>query len=893
MNKKLSPLAGLSATALLLALAPACSDELYDAANPAANTRIIATMDNGIQSRSSVDPVNYTSGDVGLMWDPQDSIGVFTSASANVPFVNESASSVRNTVFAGTLSSGESVTYAYYPYERRNDGASPTALKGTLPARQQWDSSRALEGDYKYGTPGSVTDDGIRMSFTHLFALVKFEINATGTPLNGARLQSITVSSDDRTLAGEFTFDITRTPAPVTFSETSRSVTLTLPQQPDMTAGTLQAFMSIAPTVKAGEKLHITVSTDTQDAAFDVEATADFTANSVLNFRLNLSAFADEAHGWTVTDRPALTSLTIHTADNGGKMATRQLVHSSTAGKIDSQTLSEVSIAFDENDNASLTLPWLTDRSLVTRFETAEGNTVTVNGTELTSGVSAVDFTQPVVFSVSNGITTRDYTVSLSGTGLPVVVINSPDGGVNWEQTGLSVWAKDADKTAVKCSEVSIFNADGTPDGANTAMQNCTVRLRGNSSQNFPKKPFALKLSKKSTVLGMPSNKDWVLLANWKDRSMMCNHVAFEAARTIGQATGSNAWQPRGQFVEVVYNGVHIGNYYLCEQIKIGGSRLNIRDEYDPDVAFTSVSDYGYLIELDDNYDEDGKFTSRFFLPYMFKDDVDASGKIIDHIKAKVQTVETNLWQAYQNRASSSASASYFNAAYEQLDLPSVVDSWLLYELSMNSEFGHPKSFYLYVDGDSKICGGPVWDFDWQSFPTIDRIPTVQAMVGKSLAYPHSYSETLEAGFATNKERFYYTSWPVSDTPAWSDDRPFFYYPVLFYDTQAGGFRETVKSRWAAAEGALRAFAPEILRTGEALEKSAAANDAIWATSPTELQSYGISYMYEGFRGDEDMSFREAYRALYEAFLKRMDGMSSLISTEAYPAITNYTVKSY
>lgn len=889
MNRISIKLAGITAAAMVIAMAPACSDELYDAANPAANTRIVATIDNGVVSRSSVDPENYTSGDVGMLWDPNDSIGVVTSVSANVPFANESASSVKNTVFAGTLQSGETVTYAYYPYDRRNADASATALRGTLPAGQRWDASHSIEGDFKYGTPANVSDDGIRMSFTHLFALIRFEINAAGTPLNGQRLQSITVSSENRTLAGEFTADITRSPATATFTEASRDVTLRLLQQPELTSSVTRAYMSVAPTVKAGEKLHITLSTDRKDASLDVEATADFVANGILNFKLTLSEFADEAHGWTVSDRPALTTLAIRTADNAGKMATRQLVHGSAAGVIDSRTLSEVSIAFDENDSAELTLPWLTDRSLVTRFETAAGNAVTVGGAPLTSGETAVDFTRPVVFSVSNGVTTRDYTVSLSGTGLPVVVINSPDGGVEWEQTGLSIWAKNADKTAAKCSEVSIFNADGTPDGSNTAMQNCTVRLRGNSSQNFPKKPFALKLSKKSSVLGMPANKDWVLLANWKDRTMMCNHVAFEAARAIGHATGSNAWQPRGQFVEVVYNGVHIGNYYLCEQIKIGGSRLAIRDEYDPDVAFTSVNDYGYLIELDDNYDEDGRFTSHFNLPYMFKDDVDAEGRIIDHIKAKVQTVETNLWQAYQNRNSASASSPYFNAAYAQLDLPSIVDSWLLYQLTMNDEYGHPKSFYLYVDGDSKIFGGPVWDFDWLSFPTIDRIPTVQAMTGGSMAYPHTYSSTLEAGYAATA-RYHYSAWPQATAQSHKSDRPFFYYPILFYDTQPGGFRDAVMTRWAAAEGALRAFAPEILEIGASLEKSAAANDAIWAISPNELRA-SVDYLYQGFRGDEDMTFREAYNALYQAFVKRLDGMSSLISSGSYPSITNYTAR--
>ena len=34
----------------------------------------------------------------------------------------------------------------------------------------------------------------------------------------------------------------------------------------------------------------------------------------------------------------------------------------------------------------------------------------------------------------------------------------------------------------------------------------------------------------------------------------------------------------RGQFVELVFNGKHVGNYYLCEQAKIDENRIDIDD---------------------------------------------------------------------------------------------------------------------------------------------------------------------------------------------------------------------------------------------------------------------------------------------------------------------------
>ena len=58
----------------------------------------------------------------------------------------------------------------------------------------------------------------------------------------------------------------------------------------------------------------------------------------------------------------------------------------------------------------------------------------------------------------------------------------------------------------------------------------CGVRLRGNSTQKLPKKPFAVKLTAKQPILGMPTHKRWCLLANWLDRSMIRNLVGFETA---------------------------------------------------------------------------------------------------------------------------------------------------------------------------------------------------------------------------------------------------------------------------------------------------------------------------------------------------------------------------
>ena len=87
----------------------------------------------------------------------------------------------------------------------------------------------------------------------------------------------------------------------------------------------------------------------------------------------------------------------------------------------------------------------------------------------------------------------------------------------------------------------------------------------------YPKKPYALKLDDKISILGKPAHKRWVLLANWMDRPLLRNRISLKVAEKTGLA-----WTPGSEFVEVVLNGVHLGNYLLCEQIKMDKNRVNI-----------------------------------------------------------------------------------------------------------------------------------------------------------------------------------------------------------------------------------------------------------------------------------------------------------------------------
>jgi len=231
------------------------------------------------------------------------------------------------------------------------------------------------------------------------------------------------------------------------------------------------------------------------------------------------------------------------------------------------------------------------------------------------------------------------------------------------------------------------------------------IRGRGNVTWTYPKKPYAIKLDNKASVLGMPAHKRWVLLANYIDRTLIRNHMAFEIARQT-----ELDWTPRGQFVEVMLNDVHLGNYYLCEQIKLGEERVNITEMSPYDVDEESITG-GYIIEMDEYYDEVNKFRSEIKdLPVMFKEpgeDV-LQQEQFDYMRDYINTIENMLYNDEEFIEK--------KAYLSMIDINSFIDWWFVIELTGIIEPAMPRSCFFYKDRNAPLKAGPVWDFDYSSF---------------------------------------------------------------------------------------------------------------------------------------------------------------------------------
>ena len=370
---------------------------------------------------------------------------------------------------------------------------------------------------------------------------------------------------------------------------------------------------------------------------------------------------------------------------------------------------SNQTMSFDSKSNTySYCLPTTTDFSAQKFLFNHSGDKVTVGDSLLANSVyNTLNVSQPLTVSVWKYDLRKDYTIKLTNTGLPVVRI---------ETNGASINRRD---TWVPGATMRIEMPDGTVDYEGSL----SLKGRGNQTwSDYSKKPYALKLDEKAKILGMHKQKRWILLANVKDRTLLRNDLAFWISRQTEMA-----YTVSGEFVELVWNGKHVGNYYLCEQARIDNHRIDI---HDPNLAEPEKGGYFMAIDAfldysDSKWADKGKdigfWTTRYNMPYMFKDpDEDENGNLLTsnspaykYIYNYVRDMETAI-----SNATSGKSHDWMN----YIDANSAADFALIQELTMNHDAYNtwpkngPKSTYLYKDSAGPICFGPIWDFDYHTF---------------------------------------------------------------------------------------------------------------------------------------------------------------------------------
>lgn len=266
------------------------------------------------------------------------------------------------------------------------------------------------------------------------------------------------------------------------------------------------------------------------------------------------------------------------------------------------------------------------------------------------------------------------------------------------------------------------------------------VRLRGNGTLEASKKPYRIKFDTKQNVLGLNDGakaKNWVLLAEFYDYSMLRNATAFMLGDSLLDNKGyfSSDFKHVNLYINDVFNGV----YLLAEQQQVNKNRIDI---YEPEENETNV-DIGYLLELDEY--KDGPVFYVDGSPYSATDSNGVTAGIPTKSYAVKSDIYTDEQLQYIGKYTSNAFKILYRAAikgeyctldennnvivsdyknsYDAINSVINVDSlmrmYILQEIMKDIDIGF-SSFYMYVDFSSsskfkKMTFGAPWDFDWSS----------------------------------------------------------------------------------------------------------------------------------------------------------------------------------
>lgn len=502
------------------------------------------------------------------------------------------------------------------------------------------------------------------------------------------------------------------------------------------------------------------------------------------------------------------------------------------------KTSNNISMSYNKDSQTySYCLPTTTDFSSQKFLFNHNGDKVTVGDSVLVDGqYNTLDASKPIIVSVWCYDLHKDYTIKLTNTGLPIVRIDTK---------GQSVTRRD---TWVDGTTIRIELPDGT-----VAFESDSLSLKGRGNGTWTetnKKPYALKLNSKAKILGMDKSKRWCLLANYKDRTLLRNDAAFWLSRHTNMP-----YTVKGRYVELVWNGKHMGNYYLCQQIRIESGRVEIADP-----NLTDPENGGMLIVIDDflgysSSDRQDKSpmigfrstgaNSRYKLPYVLKDpEEDENGNLLTSSSATFKYLQNYVKNMEDAIYTSDQSDDWMN----YLDIDRAVDYVLIQEITMNHDSYNtwpnagPHSAYLYKDAGDLLCYGPVWDFDYHTFTLYNDAAYGSAASGDNPRIKQWELLKMDNKGYNNK---YYFADLVKRSPK---------------------FKQRLKERWNEYKYVWRDSLPIYIdMMADSIRLSESYNIKVWAEN-TSLTNYRQN-------GDYNLSFQEAVNAMKSAFLKRWEWM--------------------
>lgn len=292
---------------------------------------------------------------------------------------------------------------------------------------------------------------------------------------------------------------------------------------------------------------------------------------------------------------------------------------------------------------------------------------------------------------------------------LPIVVINTGGTAI-------------PDSPKIDATMGIIYNGPGMinhiTDPTNDFNNKIGISIRGAYSASLPQKPYSIEtrdaanVQADASLLSMPAEHDWCLIANYNDKVFMRNTLAYKLFNDMGH------YATKTRFCEVVLDGHYQGIYILCESIKRDNNRVNIAKLDSTENSGINMTG-GYILK-NDYWDASNSWLLNYHpidhpgldvhLVYEYPKPQNITLQQKTYIQTFVNDLETALY-----------STNFTDTAVgyrKYISVNSFADYLIVNELSRNND-GFKKSCYMHKDKDDPITGiaklkaGPVWDFDW------------------------------------------------------------------------------------------------------------------------------------------------------------------------------------
>lgn len=278
------------------------------------------------------------------------------------------------------------------------------------------------------------------------------------------------------------------------------------------------------------------------------------------------------------------------------------------------------------------------------------------------------------------------------------------------------------------------------------------IKVRGNSTADPSKRAYRLKFGKdeKDKVTGELikthkhdlmgggyAKRNWALLANCFDHSLIRNALTCELGKIIGMP-----FNPGYCFVDLVINGDYRGTYQVTDHPEVGSHRIDIDEDKDWYIEFQGRSDM-----LDEPYLNIKDLPMFSIKNPDYTDAADAAK--LAALKVKMEDWVKQWKSGFSYDASITQSDTKGWRAYNDEDQ---LLKWFL-ETEITADYDGYMTIKAYRATDGKLFWGPVWDKDlaWDNYG--------------------DYTKTLGAALENASSIRYYVYNPGSGTAILSDPR--------------------------------------------------------------------------------------------------------------------------